>query len=58
MVQEPKYTPIKQNNQSELRHYQSYTLVESRDSDLRGYDGFQLALILFKVKMIVTKKYL
>jgi hypothetical protein len=43
MVQEPKYTLIKQDNPYELRHYQSYTLVESRDSDLRGYGGFQLA---------------
>ncbi len=43
MIQEPKYTLIKQDNSFELRHYQSYTLVESKDSDLKGYSGFQLA---------------
>jgi len=43
MVKEPTYKLIKQDNPYELRHYQSYTLVESRDSDLRGYGGFQLA---------------
>lgn len=43
MIQEPKYTLIKQENPFELRHYQSYTLVEAKDSDLRGYSGFQLA---------------
>jgi hypothetical protein len=43
MIQEPKYTLIKQENAFELRHYQSYTLVESKDSGLRGYSGFQLA---------------
>jgi len=43
MIQEPKYTLIKQENAFELRHYQSYTLVEAKDSDLRGYSGFQLA---------------
>ena len=43
MIQEPKYTLIKQENAFELRHYQSYTLVEAKDSDLRGYRGFQIA---------------
>lgn len=42
MIAQPKYTLLKRQDSFELRHYQSYTMIESVDSDLRSYQGFQL----------------
>lgn len=42
MIAQPKYTVLKKQDPFELRHYQSFTMVESIDSDLRSYQGFRL----------------
>ncbi len=43
MIEQPQYKLIKQEGSYELRHYQSFTMVEASDKDLRGNQGFNLA---------------
>ena len=43
MIQEPKYTLLQHDQMFELRNYQAYPLIEAKDTDIRGYQGFQLA---------------
>lgn len=43
MIEQPKYTIIKKQAQFELRQYQSFTIVEATDLDLKSYQGFRLA---------------
>ena len=43
MIAQPKYEVIKKQDHFELRHYQSFTMIESSDRDLQSYQGFRLA---------------
>lgn len=42
MIEQPKYKVIKKTGSFELRHYQSYTMIESFDNNLKSYNGFRL----------------
>lgn len=43
MIEQPSYTLIKKQGSFELRHYQSFTMIEASDQDLQSYRGFRLA---------------
>lgn len=43
MSEQPKYEVIKKEGHFELRHYQSFTMIEAVDRDLQSYQGFRLA---------------
>ncbi len=43
MSDQPKYDVIKRQGSFEIRHYQSFMMVEASDQNLESYQGFRLA---------------
>lgn len=43
MIKKPTYELIKRQGHFELRQYQSFSMIEAFDQDLRSYQGFRLA---------------
>jgi len=43
MIEQPKYEILKQEGPFELRHYQSFSMIEATDRDIQSYRGFGLA---------------
>ncbi len=43
MSDQPKYDVIKRQESFEIRHYQSFMMIEATDRNLESYQGFRLA---------------